>query len=90
MHQQRRTTWEYLFVGSPRDQREEKVLSYVLHRMKAGGRLKDVVKEEYVRRNASEEQVDEVICNPELVHAARENMESALKSEAPSVQTPSR
>ena len=90
MHQQRQNTWEYLFVGTPRDEREEKVLCYVLHRMKAGGRLKDVVEEEYVRRNASDDEVDEVICNPALVHAARENKESALKSQPPRARTPSR
>jgi hypothetical protein len=39
------------------------------------------VEEEYVRRNASEEEVNEVICDPELVRAAREHMESALRFE---------
>ena len=42
-----------------------------------------VVEEEYVRRNVSADGVDDVICNPELVHAAREHMESALGFEEP-------
>ncbi len=81
MPQREQSFWEYLFVGSPHGEREEKVLQYVVHRIKAGAHLRDVVEEEYVRRNASREEVDEVICNPELVHAARASMESTFNSE---------
>ena len=73
--------WEYLLVGSPRDERKEKVLGYVVHRVKAGAHLGDVVEEEYVRRNATKEEVDEVICDPELVHAARVSLGSTFDSE---------
>lgn len=81
MSRKERSFWEYLLVGPPHGEREEKVLQYVVHRIKAGAHLADVVEEEYVRRNASRGEVDEIICNPELVHAAREGMELAFGSE---------
>ena len=40
-----------------------------------------------MRRNASREEVDEVICDPELVHAAREHIESALEFEEPRLRS---
>jgi hypothetical protein len=61
-----------------------------VRRLKGGAHLEYVVEEAYVRRNASREEVDEVICNPELVHAAREFMESALVFEEPRLRSPSR
>jgi hypothetical protein len=88
MSQAKQGSWRYLFVGSHHDEREEKLLGYVVHRMKAGAHLADVVEEEYVRRNASKEEVDELIRDPELVHAAREHMESALELEAPYPRPP--
>lgn len=72
-------TWERLLVGSSHDEREEKILQYIVHRLKSDARLKDVVQEEYVRRNVSQEELDEVIGNPELVRAARQHMESTLE-----------
>ncbi len=81
MAQERRTFWEYLFVGSSHDGPEEKVLDYVVHRVKAGAHLRDVVDEDYVRRNATQDQIDRILGNPDLVHAARERMELAFRSE---------
>lgn len=90
MSRKEQSFWEYLLVGSPHGEREEKVLQYVVHRVKAGAHLADVLQEEYVRRNASREEVDGVICNPELVHAAREGMELAFGSEGLRPKAPSR
>lgn len=82
MSREKRGFWEYLLVGSPHDERKELVLEYVIHRVKAGAHLGEVLEEQYVRRHASKEEVDELICNPELVHAAREHLESSLEFEA--------
>jgi hypothetical protein len=87
MPQGKRGFWEYLLVGPPHDERKERILGYVVHRVKAGAHLGDVVEEDYVRRNASREEVDEVICDPELVHAAREHIESALEFEEPRLRS---
>jgi hypothetical protein len=88
MSQAKQGSWQFLFVGSHHDERKEKLLGYVVHRMKAGAHLGDVVEEEYVRRNASKEEVDDLIRDPELAHAAREHLESALESEAPYPRPP--
>jgi hypothetical protein len=70
-----------LFFGdSNHTEREEKVLEYIIHRMSKGARLHDVVHEDYVRRNSSQNEVDEIINNPELVHASREHLWQTFRS----------
>jgi len=64
----------------PRAEREEKVLRYIVHRLDEEARLRDVLQEPYVRRNCTQEMVDEIIRNPELVHACREHMERVFGS----------
>lgn len=73
--------WERLFSISYHSEREDRVMEYILHRVGEGARLADVVQEEYVRRNASPEEVEEICSKPELVQAAREHMERDFSSE---------
>ena len=61
-------------------QRDEKVLRYVIHRIDEDGDLHGVLEESYVRRHCSQEEIDEMIRNPELVHASREHMERVFGS----------
>ena len=69
------------FFGSPsRAEREEKVLWYVIHRINEDADLHEVLREPYVQRNCSQAEIDEIINNPEIVHAAREHMEQAFES----------
>ena len=75
--------WEQLMFGrehGPRAEREEKVLRYIVHRLDEEARLHDVLQETYVRRNCTQEMVDEIIRNPELVHACREHLERVFES----------
>lgn len=72
---------ERLFGGSYHNDREEKVLQYVIHRVRDGAKLEEVVEEEYVRRNLSQVEIDEVTGDPELVHEARERLELAFESD---------
>jgi hypothetical protein len=75
--------WERMLVGtgnSPRAQREEKVLKYVIHRINKDADLHGVLQEPYVRRNCSEAEIDEIRSNPGLIHAAREHLEHAFRS----------
>ena len=70
------------FFGNPsKAEREEKVLRYVIHRINEDADLHEVLLEPYVQRNCSQDEVDEIINNPELVHAAREHLEQAFGSE---------
>lgn len=61
--------------------REERVVEYILHRLGEGAGLREIVQEEYVRRNASPVEVGEICSKPELVQAARERMERDFSSE---------
>ena len=69
-----------LFGDSSRNRREEKVLAYIIHRINAEARLHDVVREDYVRRNCSQNQIDDILKDPELVHACRQHLWQTFKS----------
>jgi hypothetical protein len=73
----KRSFWDTLF-GPYHSWREEKVLEYVIHRLGDGPRLRDVMQEEYVRRLASPDEVEDILDNPRLVEAARKKMEEDL------------
>ena len=72
---------QFFFAGNPsRADREEKVLRYVIHRIDEDADLHEVLKEPYVQRNCSQDEIDEIRTNPELVHACREHLEEAFRS----------
>jgi hypothetical protein len=76
--------WEQLMFGrehGPRAEREEKVLRYIVHRLdEEDAHLSDVLQETYVRRNCTQEMVDEIVRNPELIHSCREHLERVFDS----------
>ena len=45
-----------------------------------GANLQNVLEEEYVRRNASRGEIDEIASNPQVVEAARESLQEEFKS----------
>ena len=74
--------WDTLIGGTgegPEAERKGKVLQYIIHRLKAGASLREVLQEEYVRRNCTQPEIEEILINPELVHAAREHMEETFE-----------
>jgi hypothetical protein len=75
--------WETLMVGTgegPVAERKETVLRYVIHRLKGEASLREVLQEEYVRRNCTELEIEQILLDPELVHAARGYMEESFRS----------
>jgi hypothetical protein len=76
-----RTFWDRLFSDQHQSAREERVIEYIIHRLGEGAGLQGILQEEYVRRNASPAEVDEICSNPRLVEAARERMEQDFGSE---------
>jgi hypothetical protein len=76
-----RSFWDRLFSLEYHSAREERVVEYILHRLSEGASLQEIVREEYVRRNASPVEVEEICSKPELVQAAREDMQRDFKSE---------
>jgi hypothetical protein len=78
---ERRSFWNRLFGGSRNSSaREERVLQYIIHRVGDGAKLQDVVQEDYVRRNATSDEVKEICSNPRLVASARESLERDFSS----------
>ncbi len=73
--------WDRLFSLDYHSAREERVVEYIIHRLGEGASLQEIVGEEYVRRNASPVEVEEICSKPELVQAARERMERDFRSE---------
>ncbi len=80
MSEKRHSFWDRLFSGVHDSGREKKVLEYVIHRMGDGAHLRDVLGEEYVRRNASPDEVEQILENPKLVEAAHEQMRNDFAS----------
>ena len=73
--------WDRLFNIEYHSAQEERVMEYITHRLQDGVSLQEILKEEYVKRNASPVEVEEICSRPELVQAAREHMEQDLHSE---------
>jgi hypothetical protein len=61
-------------------ERERKVLEYVCHRVGKGEHLRDVTQEEYVSRNATPDEVQNILDNPRLIGTAHEKMRDDFSS----------
>lgn len=77
---EKRSFWARLFGSSTSSAREEKVLEYIVYRINEGASLQDAVEEEYVRRNATKSQINDIMSDPRLVEAARERLQQAFAS----------
>lgn len=69
-----------LFGGSGHTQQEEKVREYIGHRLGHGAHLEEVLQEEYVRRNCSQEKIDAIIRDPRLIHEDRVSLHRLFES----------
>ena len=69
-----------IFGGSEHAPQKDKVREYIIHRIEAGKHLDDIVEESYVQRNCTQPEVNEILSDPRLVHAARESMEHTFSS----------
>jgi hypothetical protein len=75
-----RSFWDRLFSLDYHSAREERVVEYIIHRLGDGASLQEIVQEQYVQRNASPVEVEEICSKPELVHAAREHLRKYFSS----------
>lgn len=69
------------FGGSGRVSQEDKVREYVAHRLGHGAYLAKVIQEKYVRRNCSEEEINEIIWDPRLIHDDRVSLQRLFESD---------
>jgi hypothetical protein len=76
-----RSFWDRLFTIEYHSAREERVIEYITHRLHDGASLQEILEESYVRRLASPVEVEEICSKPELVQAARQQMEQYFHSE---------
>ena len=79
-----------LLFGTDQPEVEQKVIDYVSHRLKEGANLSDVLEEEYVVRNITPTQRDEIRTNPRLVQEYREELEQYYESEEMKPEEPPR
>jgi len=80
VNEEKRSFWDKLFSRPHHYEREQKVLEYICHRIGDGAHLKDIIQEEYVRRNASPAEIEQILDNPRLVEAAHEEMRKDFSS----------
>jgi hypothetical protein len=81
---EQRSFWQRLFGSrgsSSLNQRQQKVLQYIIGRINDGAPLPEVLQEEYVRRNASQADLEQIISNSELIGAAREQLGESFRSD---------
>ena len=72
---------ELLLGDNDRSEVVDKVLKYVAHRLKDGAHLRDVLEEEYVVRNTTRTQRDEILTDPRLAQESREGLGQDLESD---------
>lgn len=80
MAEEKQSFWQMLLSGRVSTERERKVLEYICHRVGNGAHLRDVMQEEYVRRHASSDEVQDILDNPRLVETAHEKMREDFSS----------
>lgn len=81
---EQRSFWQRLFGrggGSSLSQRQQKVLAYMIGRLDKDVPLQEVLREDYVRRNCSAQELEQIVSNPEFVQAARARLGESFRSE---------
>jgi hypothetical protein len=81
---ERPSFWQRLFGGtrtSSLSQRQEKVLKYIINRINEDVPLHDILQEEYVRRNSTQTEREQILSSPKLVEAARERLGESFRSD---------
>jgi hypothetical protein len=84
MSEQQRSFWQRLFGragSSSLSARQQKVSDYILARMENDVPLKEVLREDYVRRNCSQAEVERIVSTPEFIETARERLGESFRSE---------
>ena len=61
--------FEKLLAANSHVSQKERAREYIVHRVHQGGRLSDVLQEEYVRSNCSQDELDEIVRDPRLIES---------------------
>ena len=60
---------------------EDKVREYISHRIRNGANLREVLQEEYVLRNTTQTEREEIVRDPRVVRQSREGLNQYFESE---------
>ena len=81
---ERPSFWQRLFGptgSSSLSARQQKVSDYILARMEDDVPLQEVIREDYVRRNSSQAEVERIVSTPEFIETARKHLGESFRSE---------
>ena len=81
---ERPSFWQRLFGGagsSSLSPRQQKVSDYIIGRMENDVPLQQVLREDYVRRNCSQAEVEQIVSTPEFIETARVRLGESFGSE---------
>ncbi len=81
---EQRSVWQRFFGkrgSSSLNQRQQRVLRYIIERMGKDAPLQEVLKEEYVQRNCSRSELEQILRSPEFIGAAREQLGESFSSD---------
>ena len=81
---EQRSFWQKIFgrTGtSSLSTRQQKVSDYIIGRMEKDVPLQQVLREDYVRRNCSQAEVEKIVSSPEFIETARERLGESFRSE---------
>lgn len=70
-----------ILFGDDHSELEHRAIRYVAHRLKRGAHLREVLEEEYVVRNTTPVEREEMLTDPRLVRKAREGLEQDFESD---------
>ena len=81
---EQRSFWQRLFGrtgSSSLSPRQQKVSDYIIGRMEKDVPFQQVLREDYVRRNCSQAEVEQIVSSPEFIESAREHLGESFGSE---------
>ena len=81
---ERPSLWQRLFGrtgGSSLSPRQQMVSDYMIARMENDVPLREVIREDYVRRNCSQAEVERIVSDPGFIESARERLGETFRSE---------
>jgi hypothetical protein len=81
---EQRSFWQRLFGGtgsSSLSPRQQRVSDYILARMEKDVPFRQVLREDYVRRNSSQAEIEKIVSSPEFIESARERLGETFRSE---------
>jgi hypothetical protein len=81
---ERPSFWQRLFGrtgSSSLSPRQQKVSDYIIARMQKEVPFRQVLQEDYVRRNASKAELERIVSSPEFLETARERLGETFRSE---------